>query len=89
MRTVLLVLAILVAPQAMADEPDETVHKWSAGISYDPRSHETGLWIDRDLDRLRVGIDVHKRQYYAVDPIGRIHYGPKENEVRVKIGFQF
>lgn len=34
-----------------------TPHPWAAGVSYDPLSKGPGLWVERDLGRIRVGAE--------------------------------
>lgn len=33
---------------------------WAAGISYDPVNRRSGAWVERDLARLRLGVDVQQ-----------------------------
>ena len=51
-------------------------HPWAAGISHGTGTESWGIWIDRDLWRLRVGAEANKN--------GDEHY-----EARVKLGIKF
>lgn len=35
---------------------------WAAGLSYDPFGGTPGAWLDRDLGRIRVGVDVYQER---------------------------
>jgi hypothetical protein len=38
-------------------EPEK---RWAAGLSYSPIANTSGVWIERDVWRVRVGLDVHQ-----------------------------
>lgn len=50
-------------------------HPWAAGISYSTES-KTGIWLDRDIGLMRIGIGVDK-------------YEGEKYEARINLGFRF
>lgn len=50
------ILAGLDVPIEPALMPPEA-HPWAAGISYDPLSKSPGVWVERDLGRIRLGVE--------------------------------
>lgn len=50
--------------------------KWAAGVNYDPFGRRYGGWIERDVGRLRVGVDVNQSDRFGI-------------EARVRLGFNF
>lgn len=68
------------------DVPAETlplpeVRKWAVGLSYDPVRQTPGAWIERDVWRVRVGLDVNQTRQRIGGPIG--------SEARLRVGFTF
>lgn len=59
----------------------ESPRKWAAGLSYDPVRQTTGAWLERDLWRVRVGLDVNQTRQSIGGPIG--------SEARLRVGFTF
>ncbi|WP_104228452.1 hypothetical protein [Solimonas fluminis] len=49
---------------------------WAAGVSWAPREELGGVWIERDLGRLRVGADIEEA-------------GGGELQARVRVGWRF
>lgn len=49
---------------------------WAAGVSWAPREELGGVWVERDLGRLRVGADLEEA-------------GGGELQARVRIGWRF
>lgn len=35
---------------------------WAVGVSYDPFDGTPGAWVERDLGRIRVGVDLHQER---------------------------
>jgi hypothetical protein len=53
--------------------------KWAAGMNFEPFNQTAGVWVDRDLGPLRVGVEVNQ-----------VRYGNFGNlEGRVKVGIRF
>lgn len=59
------------------DEPKP----WAAGLSYDPIKETPGVWVERDLWRVRLGLEVAQTR----QQIG----GPAAVETRLRVGFTF
>ena len=53
-------------------------HRWAAGASWEPRMQTPGLWIERDLGRVRLGLDINQTR----PRIG----GPTDIEARMRVG---
>jgi hypothetical protein len=49
----------------------EHAQKWAAGALYDPLNDRYGAFVDRDLDRLRFGVDVMQDDRNGVTAIVR------------------
>lgn len=56
-------------------------HPWALGASRGTEANSWGIWLDRDVSRLRVGIEANKT---GVDINGSDKY-----EARVKLGLKF
>lgn len=55
--------------------------KWAAGWSYNPTQQTSGLWIERDILRARIGAEINQtRQTIA---------GPLKAEARIRLGVTF
>lgn len=73
--------------QRAVDIPVETAApppeppKWAAGLSIDPLHQTPGLWIERDIWRVRLGAEINQTR----QKVG----GPTGNEVRVRLGWTF
>lgn len=52
------------------------IRPWAAGVSYAPRAELGGVWIERDVGRLRIGADV-------AEAVGG------ELDARVRVGWRF
>ena len=68
---------IPVETAAPAPEPKQ----WAAGLSYDPIKQTGGLWIERDVMRVRLGAEIGQARL--------IVSGPSAIEARVRIGMTF
>lgn len=55
--------------------------KWAVGLSFDPFHQTPGVWLERDLSRIRVGVDLNQTRR----GIG----GPLAIEARVRVGWKF
>lgn len=72
-------LDIPVETAAPAPEPK----KWAAGVSWSPTHHTAGVWIERDIGRLRLGAELAQ-----VRPLG-MGIGIEDTELRVRAGWTF
>ena len=68
---------IPVAAAALPPEPPA----WAAGLSMNPTHQTLGVWLERDLSRFRVGVELNQARR-AVD-------SPLNVEARVRIGWRF
>lgn len=64
-------------PVAVIAEPN----LWAAGLSFDPVRQTSGIWVERDYSRIRVGVDINQTRI-RVD-------GPSGIEARIRIGVTF
>lgn len=48
------------------------VRSWGAGVSFDPRTDRSGVWLDRDFGRVRIGADLRQDRDGALTPAVRI-----------------
>lgn len=55
--------------------------KWAAGLSFDPIHQTPGVWVERDLSRFRVGVDLNQTRRDFTAPLGV--------EARVRVGWSF
>ncbi|WP_432721309.1 hypothetical protein R0381_002554 [Jeongeupia wiesaeckerbachi] len=46
-------------------EAEPTARPWAAGLSYDPIARTSGAWLERDVARLRLGIEVNQTEDHA------------------------
>jgi len=60
--------------------PEDT-KKWAAGLSYDVLHQTPGVWIERDVWRARLGIDLNQTRV----TVG----GPSGVEARLRVGVTF
>ncbi|WP_159670672.1 hypothetical protein [Andreprevotia sp. IGB-42] len=51
-------LDVPIEPALIPPEPK----RWAAGVSYDPAAHTPGIWLERDLARIRLGVEVQQRR---------------------------
>lgn len=56
-------------------------HPWAAGGSHGTGTDSWGLWLDRDIARIRVGAELNKT--------GVSENGDDRYEARIKLGFKF
>lgn len=64
--------------ETAAAPPEEP--KWAAGVSLDPVRQAAGVWLERDVGPIRVGVDVNQRRSVAAfDGV----------EARVRVGWRF
>jgi hypothetical protein len=55
--------------------------KWAMGISIDPIRQTPGIWVERDLWRIRLGAEINQTRL----KVG----GPSAPELRVRLGWTF
>ena len=68
------------------DIPVETAapiedHPWAVGASYNPTNQTGGIWVERDIGRIRVGVDLNQSRPNLAAPMG--------TEVRIRAGWTF
>lgn len=65
------------------DVPLETISRtsstWAAGLSWSPTHQTPGVWLERDLSRLRVGAEINQTRIERGGPTGA--------EVRIRVGW--
>lgn len=74
-----IVSALDIPVETAAPPPDPP--KWAAGLSYDPIKATPGIWLERDVWRVRVGIEANQTR----QEIG----GPAKGEIRLRAGWTF
>lgn len=52
---------------------------WAAGASYDPFNETGGVWVDRDIERIRVGADLYQDRSGSELGMG----------IRLRVGWRF
>lgn len=62
-------------------QPPPDPPRWAIGLSVDPVHQTPGLWVERDLWRARVGLDLNQTR----QRVG----GPTASEIRVRVGWTF
>jgi hypothetical protein len=64
------------------DIPVETIYptsgKWAAGLSLDPIHQAPGVWLERDLSRIRVGVEINQ--------VAQKNGGTTGGEIRLRLG---
>lgn len=68
------------------DIPVETLEveepkRWAAGVSLDPLRQTMGAWVERDIGRVRVGVEINQTRQTLAGPVG--------SELRVRAGWTF
>ena len=68
------------------DIPVETAapvesHPWAAGVSFNPITQTGGIWIERDIGRVRLGVDLNQARPNLAAPLAA--------EIRVRAGWTF
>lgn len=53
-------------------EPPPPVHRWGAGVTVDINGRLAGAWVERDLWRVRAGLDVDQRADGSITPRVRV-----------------
>jgi hypothetical protein len=54
---------------------------WAAGVSLDPLRQTMGAWVERDVARVRLGIEINQTRPNLAGPVGA--------EIRVRAGWVF
>lgn len=67
-------------PVETAAPPPEP-KKWAAGVSYNPVKQTAGLWIERDIWRARLGLEINQAR--------QVISGPTNTEARLRLGVTF
>lgn len=55
--------------------------RWAAGLSFDPIHQTAGVWLERDMSRFRVGVDLNQTRRFVGGPLGV--------EARLRVGWTF
>lgn len=66
-------------PVETQENPEPKV--WAAGVSLNPQNQTLGIWIDRDILRVRVGLEVNQIKTNTVNPVAA--------EIRLRAGWTF
>jgi hypothetical protein len=74
------ILAGVDIPVETAAPPPEPP-KWAAGLSLDPIRQTPGVWIERDIWRVRAGAEINQVKQRAD--------GPSSAEIRLRVGLTF
>lgn len=61
--------------------PPEEPKKWAAGLSWSPTHQTAGVWLERDVSRFRVGVEINQTRQQA--------FGPTGAEARIRVGWTF
>ncbi len=61
--------------------PPEEPARWAAGLSADPIHRLPGLWVERDVGRLRLGAEINRVRVLA--------WGPDGTQIRLRVGMTF
>lgn len=61
--------------------PPEEPKKWAAGLSWSPTHQTAGVWLERDVSRFRVGVEISQTRQQA--------FGPTGGEARIRVGWTF
>lgn len=73
------VRAIDIPIEAAAPPPEPK--KWAAGLSWSPTHQTAGVWLERDVMRFRVGVEINQTRQQA--------FGPTGAEARIRMGWTF
>lgn len=74
------ILAGVDIPVETAAPPPEPP-KWAAGLSLDPIRQTPGIWVERDIWRVRAGAEINQVKQRAD--------GPSSAEIRLRVGWTF
>lgn len=74
------ILAGVDIPVETAAPPPEPP-KWAVGLSLDPIRQTPGIWIERDIWRVRAGAEINQVKQRAD--------GPSSAEIRLRVGWTF
>lgn len=66
-------------PVETQETPEPKV--WAAGVSLNPQNQTFGVWVERDVLRARVGVEINQTRQNLVGPVGA--------EIRVRAGWTF
>lgn len=74
------ILRAIDIPVETAAAPEEP-KRWAAGLSWSPTNETLGVWVERDVWRVRAGAEINQ--------VRRAAYGPADIEARVRVGVTF
>lgn len=63
--------------------PGSEPQRWAAGLSWSPIHHTAGVWVERDIGRVRLGADLQQAR-----PLGLANT-LTSTEVRLRVGLTF
>lgn len=55
--------------------------RWAAGLSWGPQTATAGVWVERDIGRVRLGAEINQTRLQSSAPTG--------HEVRLRVGMTF
>jgi len=61
--------------------PPPAPKPWAAGISVNPVTQTGGIWIERDIGRVRLGVEINQARPSMIAPLA--------TEIRVRAGWTF
>ena len=61
--------------------PVPEIHPLAAGVSINPANQTAGLWVERDIGRVRVGLEINQARHSILNPMAA--------EVRLRAGWTF
>lgn len=61
--------------------PTPEARPWAAGLSLNPINQTAGIWLERDIGRVRLGLDLNQARQSLAAPVGA--------ELRVRVGWVF
>ena len=54
---------------------------WAVGVSLNPLNQTAGVWAERDIARIRIGVEVNQTKPSLLGPVGA--------EIRLRVGWTF
>ena len=59
----------------------EEAKRWAAGVSLNPLNQTMGAWVERDIGRVRLGVEINQTRQTLAGPMG--------SEIRARVGWTF
>lgn len=59
----------------------EEAKRWAAGVSLNPLNQTMGAWVERDIGRIRLGVEINQTRQTLAGPVG--------SEIRARVGWTF